>query len=144
MPFSIKLTDTDIERIAQAWQSESGQLYFVGPSWSLAALRGKFIRLQWESSESPRPAIEIRWEISPPIVAGYFNFLGPDRKRFRRGRFIQMRAMDTIEEFEAALNRKGLDPRQFRSVADTYKRLLECLNQIPERDEIHELIGYDL
>jgi hypothetical protein len=148
MPFSITLNETDLERIEQAWKSDH---HYCGPNWLFlpgdkAALRFNFSQLQWDSSESPRPDIEIRWEIHPPrVVVGHFNFLGnPDRRRFRRSRGMRMSAMDTIEEFEAALKRKGLDSRQFRSVADTYERLLACVNPIPERDEIHELVGYDL
>ncbi len=51
--------------------------------------------------------------------------------------------MDTIEEFQSALNRKGLGPQRVRMVVDTYERLLNCLNMVPERAEIHDIIGYD-
>jgi hypothetical protein len=148
MPFSFTLNETDFERIAQAWQSDH---HYCGPKWASGYIHLHFMHLHWDSSESPQPDINVRWQLHPTTqwVVGYFDFLDNQvannfyRKRFRRGRHMRMSAMDTIEEFQSALNRKGLDPQRVRMVVDTYERLLNCLNMVPERAEIHDIIGYD-
>ncbi|SRR6266446_6650644 len=142
MPFHICIPE-DFSSAATRWSDDLGHhadtIVFCG-----------CCSFYWEH---PHLLIDVRWEIHARTrgAFGYFTFDGNRwpplprmvRPQLRRRRKMRTNAIDTPDEFSRAIGKKGLSPDQMSIVCQLYDRLLTCLNPVPERAEIHDIVDYD-
>src|SRR6266404_4324134 len=142
MPFHICIPE-DFSSAATRWSDDLGHhadtIVFCG-----------CCSFYWEH---PHLLIDVRWEIHARTrgAFGYFTFDGNRwpplprmvRPQLRRSRQMRTNAMDTPDELRSNTPQEAIIAQSNAPCLHIVHWLLECLNPVPERAEIHEIVDYD-